>query len=205
VTNLRTQLEESRHLLGDWLGLYQIHSATLESGVLEDGAVLDELRRLRSRGVAVGLTVTGPSQAETIRRALDVRVDGVTLFQVVQATWNLLEPSAGQALDAAHAAGLGVIVKEALANGRLTDRNTEAEVAPLRAYAAAHHMTIDVVALRAALACPWADVVLSGAVTREQLASNLRAVAATESLDALPAIVEPAAHYWAHRQTLEWT
>jgi aryl-alcohol dehydrogenase-like predicted oxidoreductase len=205
VTNLRTQLDESRHLLGDWLGLYQIHSATLESGVLEDGAVLDELRRLRSSGVAVGLTVTGPAQAETIRRALDVRVDGVTLFQEVQATWNLLEPSAGEALDAAHAAGLGVIVKEALANGRLTDRNTEAEVAPVRAYAAAHQTTIDVVALGAALACPWADVVLSGAVTREQLASNLRAAAAAESVDALPAIAEAAAHYWAHRQTLEWT
>jgi aryl-alcohol dehydrogenase-like predicted oxidoreductase len=54
-----------------------------------------------------------------------MRVDGVRLFDAVQATWNLLEPSAGPALAEAHAAGLGVIVKEALANGRLTDRNDD--------------------------------------------------------------------------------
>ena len=43
------------------------------------------------------------------------------LFDAVQATWNLLEPSATDALTRAHAAGLTVIVKEAVANGRLTD------------------------------------------------------------------------------------
>ena len=40
-------------------------------------------------------------------------------FDCVQATWNVLEPSAGPALAAAHDAGLGVIIKEAVANGRL--------------------------------------------------------------------------------------
>ena len=43
----------------------------------------------------------------------------------MQATWNLLEPSAGPALAEARAAGMGVIIKEALANGRLTSRNTD--------------------------------------------------------------------------------
>src|SRR5207344_1900171 len=43
---LRRQISESRALLGDHLDLYQIHSATLESGVLEDRAVLDELMRI---------------------------------------------------------------------------------------------------------------------------------------------------------------
>jgi aryl-alcohol dehydrogenase-like predicted oxidoreductase len=204
VTNLRRQLAESRQLLGDHLRLYQIHSATLESGVLEDTVVLDELRRLRSSGVAVGLSVTGPAQADTIRRAMEVRSDGMLLFQVVQATWNLLEPSAGGALADAHAEGLGVIVKETVANGRLTDRNTEALLAPLRDYAASRHTTTDVVALAAAVASPWADIVLSGAVTRDQLASNLRAPACAESLDDLPGVAEPAVDYWAHRQTLEW-
>jgi len=204
VTNLRRQLAESRQLLGDHLRLYQIHSATLESGVLEDTVVLDELRRLRSSGVAVGLSVTGPSQADTIRRAMEVRSDGTLLFQVVQATWNLLDPSAGAALADAHAQGLGVIVKETVANGRLTDRNTEAPLAPLRDYAASRDTTTDVVALAAAVASPWADIVLSGAVTRDQLASNLRALACAESLDDLPGVAEPAVDYWTHRQTLEW-
>lgn len=204
VTNLRTQLAESRQLLGDHLRLYQIHSATRESGVLDDAAVLDELRRLRSTGVAVGLSVTGPSQADTIRRAMDIRGDGAMLFQVVQATWNLLEPSAGFALAEAHAAGLGVIVKETVANGRLTDRNTEASLAPLRHDAASRQMTTDAVAFAAAVAAPWADIVLSGAVTREQLTSNLAALGGAESLDGLPAVAQPAIDYWAHRQTLEW-
>jgi Aldo/keto reductase family len=48
---LRRQLAESRALLGPHLRLYQIHSATLESEVLEDTAVLEELRRLRGEGV----------------------------------------------------------------------------------------------------------------------------------------------------------
>jgi aryl-alcohol dehydrogenase-like predicted oxidoreductase len=103
---------------------------TLESGVLDDVRVLDELSRLRSEGLAIGLSVTGPTQADVIRRALDVNTNGVGLFQVVQTTWNLLEPSAGAALAEAKAHGLGVIVKEVLANGRLTDRNDADEIAP---------------------------------------------------------------------------
>jgi hypothetical protein len=58
--------------------------------VLEDRAVLEELARLRVLGWKIGLTVTGPRQGETVRRALGVE----RLFDCVQATWNLLEPSA---------------------------------------------------------------------------------------------------------------
>src|SRR5207244_9408147 len=101
LATLRRQLAESRALLGPHLRLYQIHSATLESGVLEDDALLDELAGLRGTGLAIGLTATGPGQRETIERALEVGI-----FDTVQATWNLLERSAGPALDAAHAAGL---------------------------------------------------------------------------------------------------
>ena len=73
---LQRQVAESLALLGDRLRLYHIHSATLESGVLGDGRVLRELGRLRSRGLAVGLTVSGPNQADVVRRALDVEADG---------------------------------------------------------------------------------------------------------------------------------
>ncbi len=47
---------------------------------------------------------------------MSVEVDGVRLFDAVQATWNLLEPSAAPALEAAHASGFVMIIKEALAN-----------------------------------------------------------------------------------------
>jgi aryl-alcohol dehydrogenase-like predicted oxidoreductase len=208
---LERQWQETRDLLGPWLRLYQIHSATLESGVLDDAAVLDRLALLKADGVAVGLSVSGPRQADVIRRALAVVVDGTRLFDCVQATWNLLEPASGPALAEAAAAGLGVIVKEGVANGRLTERNADPAFARqgalLHAEARRLHTTVDALALAAVLARPWASVVLSGAATRAQLASNLKAqdvawdAAAAERL---AEIAEPAEVYWQQRAALPW-
>jgi aryl-alcohol dehydrogenase-like predicted oxidoreductase len=195
VRTLQRQLEESRALLGPHLDLYQIHSATLESGVLEDAEVAAELERLREDGLAVGLTVTGPRQAETIERAVELG-----RFETVQATWNLLERSAGPALERAHAAGMGVIVKEALANGRLTARG---DVGRVQADAARRGTTVDAVPLAACLAQPWADVVLSGAATVAQLESNLAAIDVAD-MDALDDVAEQRDAYWARRAALPW-
>ena len=200
VGALRRQLAESRELLGSNLRLYQIHSATLESGVLEDRAVLDELARLRASGVSIGLTVTGPRQAKTIDRAL--QVGG---FDTVQATWNLLERGAGSALSAAHAAGMGVIVKEPLANGRLTARG---DVTVLADAASSAGSTPDALALAVVLAQPWADVVLSGAAGVKEVESNLTALALrldpqlVERL--LNAIHQDSFSYWQMRAALPW-
>jgi aryl-alcohol dehydrogenase-like predicted oxidoreductase len=222
LPTLRRQLGESRALLGPWLRLYQIHSATLESGVLRDTAVLAELAAQRGEGLAIGFSVSGARQGETIRAALDVRVDGVCPFDAVQATWNVLEPSVGSALEEAHGAGLGVLVKEALANGRLVVDAGRAE--PERALALAALDRIaeqraasgpapiafarDAVALAAVLAQPWADVVLSGAVTPLQLRSNLAALdlgLRADDLDELAALAVPASTYWRERSALAWS
>ena len=72
------------------------------------------------------------------------------------------------------AAGWAVLVKEAVANGRLTAAG--GPPAALTALAAARGVTEDAIALAAALAQPWASVVLSGAVTRAQLDENLAAL-----------------------------
>jgi aryl-alcohol dehydrogenase-like predicted oxidoreductase len=211
VAVLRRQAEESRSILGEYLRLYQIHSATLESGVLDDAEVLGELARLRGRGWKVGLSLTGPRQADTLRKVLTVRLDGVRPFDAVQATWNLLEPSAGEALAEAHAAGLGVIVKEALANGRLTSRNAEPDFAGKRQALQSEAVRLGVgpdgLALAAVLARPWADVVLSGAATSEQVRSNARALEVRwdDGAEArLPALAEPAEEYWQRRGRLAW-
>jgi len=201
---LRRQIVESRALIGDRLQLYQIHSATLESKVLENVDVLRELLRLRASGLVIGLTVTGPNQADVIRRALRVSIDGVNPFQVVQATWNLLERSAGAALAEAKARGWGVIVKEALANGRLTDRADGAHLTALRTEAVARRRTIDALALAAVLSQPWVDVVLSGAVTVAQLESNLNAIAFEPEPIDWPDIAESPTDYWARRSALVW-
>ncbi len=200
VGAFRRQLGESLELLGPNLRLYQIHSATIESGVLEDRALLDELARLRAIGVSIGLTVTGPRQGQTIERA--VEVGG---FDTVQATWNLLEQGAGSALRAAHDAGMGVIVKEPLANGRLTARG---DVAQLLDAASNAGSTPDALALAVVLAQPWADVVLSGAASVNEVESNLTALAL--QLDSqlvewlLDAIHQDSSSYWQTRAALPW-
>jgi aryl-alcohol dehydrogenase-like predicted oxidoreductase len=208
VAALRRQLGESRAQLGDHLDLYQVHSATLDSGVLEDRAVLAELARLRDQGVVVGLSTSGAGQAATIRRALEVTAAGVAPFACVQATWNLLEPSAGPALAEAKAAGWGVIVKEALANGRLSPHGQGATGAMLGRVAAGHGVGVDAVALAAVLAQPWVDVVLSGAVSPGQLQANLGALRVElqpAELRELATMAEPPGRYWQERAALSWS
>jgi aryl-alcohol dehydrogenase-like predicted oxidoreductase len=204
---LRRQYQESRQRLGDHLQLYQVHSATLESGVLDDRAVLAELGRLGRSGLAIGLTVSGPRQADVIRRAMEVEVAGENPFSCVQATWNLLEPSAGPALAEAHQAGWRVLVKEAMANGRLLAQG-DRRLRPLGELAGRLGLLWDQVALAAALAQPFVDLALSGAVTVDQLESNLRAAEVAlsgEDLAGLEGIAIPADQYWAERRRLAWS
>jgi aryl-alcohol dehydrogenase-like predicted oxidoreductase len=199
VGTFRRQLEETRAELGEQLALYQIHSATIESGVLDDSEVLTALAGLRRSGVSIGLSTSGPAQAEAVERAIETAA-----FDTVQATWNVLEPSVGPALAKAHAAGMGVIVKEAVANGRLTSRGAVPELDDL---ARRLEASPDAVALAAVLAQPWVDVVLSGAATREHLASNLAAWKLRwdeEAAAAVGGLAEDPDAYWAARSDMQW-
>ena len=194
------QLAESRSLLGSRLSLYQVHSLTPDSPLWDDRELLAALARLRADGVLVGLTTSGPRQAETIRRALRLTVGGQPLFAAAQVTWNLLEPSAGPAAAEAASAGCAILVKEAVANGRLAPGGDPPGA--LTELAAARGVTEDAIALAAALANPWASVVLSGAVTGAQLHANLAALTAgpVPGLD----LAEPPAAYWAARSARPW-
>ncbi|MBM4245085.1 MAG: aldo/keto reductase [Deltaproteobacteria bacterium] len=207
------QLDESRALLGERLALYQIHSATAESGVLGDESLLRDLVDARHRGAfrALGLTLTGATARRTLDLALEARVDDVRVFDVVQATYNVLEPSLRDGLAAAHAEGIGVIVKEAHANGRLTPANARPEDAALRArldgLARDIAAPIDRLALAFVAAEPWVDVVLSGAATVAQVRSHAAAMAC--ELDAgtraaLGDLAEAPATYWQTRAALAW-
>jgi aryl-alcohol dehydrogenase-like predicted oxidoreductase len=93
----------------------------------------------------------------------------------------------------------------------LSARNTDPEFAGprrrLEEQAARLRTSIDALALSAALAQPWADVVLSGAATVEHLISNLRALDVVWDKSAqtiAPQLQEPAAEYWTRRARLPW-
>jgi aryl-alcohol dehydrogenase-like predicted oxidoreductase len=205
------QIQESRNTLSGYLNIYQVHSATEESGILENMDVLKALAELRNQGLTIGLSLSGPNQAETLRAAMKIEFDGEPLFRSVQATWNLLSKEAGPALADAHQAGIGVIIKEALANGRLTDRNDEpafeSKKKLLVRVANEINSTIDALAISAAVAQSWSDVVLSGAATVDHLQSNMKAIDIAwdpELEHRLAPLVESPQEYWDIRSRLDW-
>ncbi len=209
VGAFEAQLAETRVELGDRVGIYQIHSVTPDSSALHDHRLLDRLAGLRDQGVRIGLSTSGPHQAAVVREAIAVEVDNAPLFTVVQSTWNVLEPSAGPALQEAAAAGVAVVIKEGMANGRLAPGSDDASPAVqyLREVATEHGVSLDRVALAAVLHQPWVKYALSGAVTPAQVESNV----ASAQLDLEPEILErllsqpePPVTYWDQRSRRAW-
>ena len=207
---LERQWALSRRLL-PYLKLYQIHSATFSSGVLENAEVLTRLSELKAGGVLIGLSLSGPDQKEVLAAAMEIEIDGRRLFDAVQATFNVLEPAAGPRLQEAAGDGMGVIIKEALANGRLTARNRSEAFVPkrqvLESLAGKYGVGIDAIALAYVLHFPWAHLVLSGAATEEHLLANLRAGdvrLVEEEVEALSRLAMPAEAYWEERSGLAW-
>ncbi len=204
------QRDETLALLGGRLAVYHVHSATMDTGVLDDRRLHEELGSLRDGGVAVGISTSGPEQAVAVRRALEVEVGGAPLFTSFQSTWNVLETAVAPALDEAARAGATVIVKEPVANGRLVPGTEDPSPAARRVAALAADLGVgeDVVALAAALAQPWAARVLSGAVTPEQVRSNASAadvVLPPDVLDPLGELAEDPVEYWAARSRRSWS
>ncbi|WP_055528224.1 aldo/keto reductase [Streptomyces graminilatus] len=198
------QRAETDDLLGAHLDLYQIHSLTPDSPALSDKELHARLAEAAAQGLTIGFSTSGPAQADTIRTALAITVDGDPLFRTVQSTYNVLETSAAPALAEAHDAGLTVIVKEGMANGRLAAGQAPDAV---RAVAEETGLGADAVALAVVLRQPWAGVVLSGAATAAQLASNLHAAVVDldeGQLSRLAALVEEPNTYWARRGQLPW-
>lgn len=204
------QWAETREALGTEPDVYLVHSLTSDSTALDDGALLDRLRGLREGGVRVGFSTSGPAQAAVIERALAL---ADSPFSAVQSTWNLLEPTVGEALAAANDAKWLVVVKEVLANGRLTNRGSgavdgsvpDAAAAAAAALAAEDGQRLDGLAIGAAVSHPWADIVLTGAVTRKQLKQNLDARAPSLDEERLATLAEPADEYWAARAARPWS
>lgn len=203
LARFRRQWAETRDTLSAEPALYQVHSLTTDSALFDDHGLQAALAELADAGVRVGFSTSGPAQADTIRRALDLTIAGRRLFTAVQSTWNVLESSAGPALAEAHREGVLVQLKETLANGRLAVEVPDVVSGIARARGA----TPDAVALAAAYAEEWADVVLVGPAGTAQLDANLAAAALRlddEDLECLAELREPPREYWARRSQLVW-
>lgn len=188
------QWEESLEALGTTPDVYLVHSLTPESTALEDRVLLDRLEEVAGCGVRVGCSTSGPRQAELIDRLLRIG----TPFQAVQVTCNLLERSAATAIRRAADAGWMVVVKEALANGAVLEL---AELPTLVAPAAPA-----TAATAAALAIDEHVIVLSGAVTEQQLAGHVAAVDVDGAAiwDATAGLASAPDDYWSARSTRAW-
>jgi aryl-alcohol dehydrogenase-like predicted oxidoreductase len=204
TARFRTQLAESRALLGDRIALYQVHSLTVDSPLFDQPDLIAALAELGADRTRVGFSTSGPAQADAVRRGLALEVSGRPVFTSVQSTWNPLEQSVAPALAEAHDAGALVLVKEPVANGTLVV-SPPAQVSEL---AARHNTGADAVVLAAALAQPWADVVLLGSASVVQLMDNLAATRVRfgpGELDTLLTVRQSPERYWANRSALPWT
>lgn len=208
---LNRQWDESKDNLNDQLNIYHIHSATLESGVLENQNVIKRLWELKETGTIIGLSLSGTGQGKTLEKALSIKSSKTYLFGSVQLTWNILEQSMNDILSRAFDAGIGIIVKESLANGRLTNRNNEPTFNFIKTLLAdmanVYGVSIDALAIAYVLQQPWSGIVLSGAATPKHLISNCNAskikIDATD-MHRLSNVSEAPEKYWQARSNLKW-
>ena len=208
LTRFRRQWNRTRELLGDRVSLYQVHSLTADSPLFTDRPLVEAMAELAAGGVRLGFSTSGPKQGDTVRRALELTVQGQRLFGAVQATWNVLEPSVAPALAEATESGVRVMLKEVLANGRLA----VAPPGPVAELAARYGVGPDAVAIAAASAQPWADpetcLVLLGAAGPTQVKANLDALSVRlgeADLAALTGLATDPVDYWRRRSGLPWS
>jgi len=206
--NFLKQVKETSAHIGEYVNLYQVHSATFESGILSDARVHEALHTCRKEnGWKIGLSVSSTSQDELIREAMKITVeDGDKLFDSVQCTYNILEQKPYNALVEAKEANMDIIIKEGLANGRSLRHPKLVQVAEKMG------CKPDELALGCILAQPFQPRVLSGAVTTEQLESNLGAMDIAERLktegdllkEVMDGCVMDSETYWKDRSALAW-
>ncbi|MFD2726989.1 aldo/keto reductase [Hyunsoonleella rubra] len=211
LEKLKEQWDVSKQLLPR-LKYYQVHSATFESGILENQSVINELHRIKkATNLKIGITASGANQKEIVSIALKIKVENEALFDSFQVTYNVFEQDAFQILNTALSQGKSVIVKEALANGRVFPnpnfehyKNTY-EV--LERLSKKYGVGIDALALRFVMDNLKPTYVLSGASNKKQLKENVKAhdfsFSKTE-LDVLRNQNIAPKTYWKERDLLTW-
>jgi aryl-alcohol dehydrogenase-like predicted oxidoreductase len=211
LSKLKEQWNFSKKLL-PYLKIYQIHSATLETGVLENTDVLNHLVFLKKEHkLKIGLTTTGTNQLEVIEKALEVSINGIQVFDLFQVTYNFLDQSLQEISGELIRQNKQIIIKEALANGRVF-RNPiyphyDDMYRTLERLSKKHSVGVDAISLKYCEQTITNSIVLSGASTSKQLKENLTLHTFTLSnidIDILNGLKVTPDFYWTERKKLAW-
>jgi aryl-alcohol dehydrogenase-like predicted oxidoreductase len=211
LSKLQEQWEVTKQLL-PLLTIYQVHSATLDSGILDNAEVLDFLAQLKeAHGIRMGITTSGANQEAIIRKALEINRNQQLLFDVYQVTYNIFDQSLFAIIQELQKQNMRVVIKEALANGRIFPNQNYSHYATAYQYlhelAQKYKVGMDAVALPFCLDSMHPYKVLSGASEKNHLNENLQArlfkLDETEIVQLKACAVDPA-HYWKERKQLAW-
>ncbi|MCA0132880.1 aldo/keto reductase [Winogradskyella alexanderae] len=211
LEKLNEQWEVSKAFLPH-LNIYQIHSATLESGVLTNEDVLTRLDELKQKyHLKIGISSSGAEQTKIIHEARNLEINGQNLFDSYQVTFNIFEQSSYSVLNELIKEGKTIIIKEALANGRIFRNNRFEKYNPVYEYLETlsnkYQVNSDAIALRFIIDYLEPPLVLSGASNSVHLKQNLRAldIRLTESeISKLKSFCVSSDYYWQERSNLEW-
>ena len=211
LTKLLEQWSVSKLLLPA-LKVYQIHSATFESGVLDNHEVLRKLYEIKNRtGLKMGISASGERQSEIVEYAAQIKIKNEPLFESFQVTYNLLETNSHSVLQSLIKEGKLIIVKEALANGRIFKndayRHYKSLYAELQSLSEKYQVSVDAIALRFIMDHLQPGVVLSGAANTKQLSENMKALnfkLDNKELISLKQHTVNSDVYWNERKNLKW-
>ncbi|MFV9549988.1 aldo/keto reductase [Algibacter sp. PT7-4] len=211
LEKLKAQWEISKQLLPN-LKYYQVHSATLESGILDNKVVLNQLYQIKKEiGLQIGISTSGTNQSEVINLASKITVNNEYLFDSFQVTYNVLEQSTFKILKHILSQGKKVIIKEALANGRIFSNKKFHQYQQLylilKELAKKYEVGIDAIALRFVIDSLEPTYVLSGASNISQLQENLKALhfnLSIKEINRLKSLHNLSSGYWQERSNLLW-
>ncbi len=211
LKKLNEQWNRSQALLPN-LSTYQIHSATLDTGVLSNHEILHRLADLKNEhGFLIGLTTTGSNQNEVVNKALDVEIAGVQLFDVFQSTYNVFDQSLADVAELLFNQNKRLVIKEALANGRVFVNNRYPDYSKayniLGRLSDKYEVGSDAIALRFCMDSIPSFKILSGAANEQHIMDNLlvsKFKLEDDDINLLKSLSIDPVKYWNERKKLGW-
>ena len=159
----------------------------------------------------IGITSSGTEQVKIIEEAQKISCDGKDLFDSYQVTFNIFEQSCFEILKHLLTQGKTIIIKEALANGRIFRNANFPEhqliYEFLEQLSEKYSVGIDAIALRFIIDNLEPNIILSGASNSNQLKENLKTLnfeLDENELSKLKSFAVSPQNYWKERNNLKW-